>query len=84
MEVTHDTPNIKELETLLGEDSIEYFISKLAMDVELIDDMAQMKPWESPEISEMDKVRFQMAQIPYEEHLKNGKLLQEEQQALLN
>lgn len=77
MEITHETPNIKELEKKMGYDAIEWFIEALALDVEMIDDMAYHKPWQKLDIPEEVKLRFEMARIPMSDHLKNKEFLEE-------
>ena len=80
MELTHSFPNIKELEERLGYDSIEMFIENFAVEIELVDDMAEMKPWEKLDISEREKFSFEMAQVPVKDHIKNYEYLEQQKQ----
>jgi hypothetical protein len=81
MEVTHETPNIRQLEKELGYDAIEMFIEAFALDVELVEDMAHFKPWEDLDIPEHAKRRFEMSKIPLADHMKNRELLEEKKKA---
>lgn len=80
MELTHAFPNIKELEERLGFDSIEMFLESFSVEMELIDDMAEMKPWEKLDISEQDQMEFEMAKVPLKDHLKNFEYLEQQKQ----
>lgn len=84
MEVTHTYKNVKELESKLGYDSIEMFIENFSVELELMDDMAEMKPWEELDIPEEDRVRFELARIPFKELSKAQKELGDEQKVLLS
>ena len=83
MEITHEIDNVKELERALGFDSIEMFIESFSVDLELIDDMMHMKPWEKLDIPEIERIRFEMAQIPANELRKGKQALDEEKKVLL-
>ena len=78
METTHETPNITELEKKLGWDAIEMFIEAFALDVELVDDMALLKPWEDLDIPEDARNEFEMAKIPMKDHIKAHEALEEQ------
>lgn len=77
MEITHTFKNIKELEKKLGYDSIEMFIESFSVEMELIDDMAYMKPWDQPDIPQEELERFELARIPFNELNKSEKELSE-------
>ena len=85
MELTHQTPNIVELEVKLGEESIEYFIHQLAYEMQLVDMMTVWKPWEDKaakpgeDLETMKKIYGQ----PYDKALMFAKNLAKTKKALL-
>lgn len=78
MEVTHHHKNVKNLESKLGFDSVEMFIEAFSVELELIDDMAEMKPWDDVEVSAIDQARFDLAKIPMKELKKNNRSIDKE------
>lgn len=52
METVDETPNIKELESKLSVDSIEFFIECLGNDIELIDDAINTESWRDYDINQ--------------------------------
>lgn len=69
MELTHETPNIMELEQKLGYDCIELFIDNFANYMTLIKMVREDRLWEENEegVTPEELSVFQKAKVPYDE-----------------
>ena len=83
MELTHQTPNVMELEARLGEESVEYFIEKLAYELQLVDLMVEFKPWErGDEETHSQQEMLQVLGRPHDEALRYLRAMPEQKTAL--
>lgn len=66
MELTHETPNVLDLEMKLGTDCIELFIDQMADYMKLVDVMRDDRIWETEPLTPDQVSLFQRAKTPYD------------------
>ena len=69
MEITHNFPNILQLESKLGTDSIELFIEEMAQNIAAIESMKEIKPWLDDD-DNLDDECYNLLKNPKDEDLK--------------
>jgi hypothetical protein len=83
MELTHNTPNILELQTRLATDCIELFIEQFSEYMKIIDLLREERIWEDQPVDPEEAAFFQRAKTPYAELMEYEKISQEMTKPLL-